>query len=163
MTNCKDLVQLWHCSTHGIPPPPDYTLLISHMVIAVDAHCSVKPLRGRHISEKCVKYFLPRHNQEVWEPFSNLCLTSLKCDSGVMDNCTAIHGTVSSILLFSKQCALLLCSLMCTDWSTTSQQNTVPACPTTQTGTVLQVLRQCMCFFNYIYLHCLWAQSSTLL
>lgn len=27
-----------------------------------------------------------------------VCLSSLKCDSGVKDNCTAIYSTVSSIL-----------------------------------------------------------------
>lgn len=31
-----------------------------------------------------------------------VCLSSLKCDSGVMDNCTAILTTVSSILSFSS-------------------------------------------------------------
>lgn len=31
-----------------------------------------------------------------------VCLSSLKCDSGVMDNCTAILTTVSSILSISS-------------------------------------------------------------
>lgn len=39
-----------------------------------------------------------------------VCLSSLKCDSGVMNNCTAIKHTV--ILLF-QQCALLLQSQTC--------------------------------------------------
>lgn len=45
---------------------------------------------------------------------SVVCQSSLKCDSGVTDNCTAIYSIKNTVEFFFKQCALLLRSLKCT-------------------------------------------------
>lgn len=106
---------LWHCMTgsewsvpEGVPegqktwhkqkPPSTYWLLQLQPVWVESNIETLSMLIYRF-------FYVIHHDYKAVRRLLLLlivCLSSLKCDSGVMDNCTAILTTVSSILSFSS-------------------------------------------------------------
>lgn len=86
---------------------PHSTYWLSILIIAITACLGWKQYRDSEHAYTSIFFFfyVIHHDYKAVRRLLLLlivCLSSLKCDSGVMDNCTAILTTVSSILSFSS-------------------------------------------------------------